>query len=229
MRRIIHKVKGWIRGGTPTHTKAASFVYVVPTPRNGPPEFPVAEQLTVLRRLSSFASKEEATVTAIFPGRPTKKMPDGSSSNGVTLRYALSDQLPKVVAEAVHAAGGNHATVLVTDDASLEKRARSSHGRTLRTATFEKALEAVSGPLRKEQPEPRQHHPEHTRPAQQHAATAPQPQPVAPQPQAATPQPPAETAPESKPKSQPAPQPARKSKDNDRERDSAILDMIDPL
>lgn len=242
MRRIIHKVKGWISRAPAAKTDSIRFVYVLPTPRNGPPEFAPADQLAILRRLSSFAGRENVTVTAIFPGRPTKKMPDGSTSHGVTLRYALPDQLGKVVSDTVHSAGGLNATVLVTDDAALEKRAHASHGRTLRLATFEKTLEAVAGPLRKEQSEPRHSHPEQNRHAQaqpaapqpaaatgQPPAAAAQPPAAAAQPQAAAAQPATEGVPEPKPRPQPAPQPSRKSKDTERNKDAAILEMIDPL
>ena len=224
MRRIIHKVKSWIRGTPASHGRSLSFVYVLQTPKHGPAELAAGDQLAVLRRLSSFAAKEDVRVTAVFPGKPLRKIPDGASSNGVSARYATSDQLHNVVEQVAAEYRKQFSVVVATDDPSIEKRAHSSHLRTLRLSTFEKTLDAVAGPLQREQREQREPR-EQRRPPQAQNAPRPNQAPAAAV-AAGQSQPPGagDTAPK------PQRQPASESKRQEPEKqDSAILDLIDPL
>ena len=224
MRRIIHKVKSWIRGTPASPAAGLWFVYVLQTPKHGPAELAAGDQLAILRRLSSFAGKEDARVTAVFPGKPLRKIPDGASSNGVSVRYATSEQLRKLVEEVAAECRKQASVVVVTDDLAIEKRAHSTRLRTLRLSTFEKTLDAVAGPLRKEQREPRRppQPPSAPRSGPAPAAEPPEPQSQPPNTDDAAPNPP----PQPPPQQPPAP---RRQEPTKQDRDSAILDLIDPL
>ena len=246
MRRIIHAVRGWISGGKSNTGRRPAFVYIYPPGKetqNG--ELGANDQIAVLRRLSSFVSKEETPVTVIFQGRPSRKIPDGTTQGGVQVRYATGDQLKKVTLAALTAAKRHHSPVLATNHPELEKTARHDRIRHIRASTLEETLDMVCGPLRREQP-----------PQQQQQRRQPQPQPAQqqmPSPQAAKPSPqeqetpafsPAEPAPyiapvdgEEAPASQPearqetAPRRLQRHEPSARNeiKDQSILDLIDPL
>lgn len=225
MQRIIHKVKGWIKGTPASRAGHVSFVYVLNPPKQGPVEISSDDQLAILRRLSSFAGKEDVRVTAVFPGKPTRKIPDGASSSGVSVRYATAEQLQKVVEQVSAEYRKQYSVVVATDDPAVEKKAHSSHMRTLRLSTFEKTLDAVAGPVKREQRDQRE-----PRRSQQPQRTSPRPaQPQAPDAGSEQTQTPRVGE---EPKPQPPPQqaPAHKRQEPPKqEKDSAILDLIDPL
>lgn len=214
MRRILHKVKGWIASTTATRHERTALVYYYAPGKGEAQDQAQADQLAVLRRLSSFSDKEHFPVTIVFAGRPTRKVPDGSRQGAVTVRYAMPDQVLKVVENATRELRKQHAVVIVSDRADLEKYADKEGLRRLRAATLEKTMDAVSGPLRREPREPREpRKPQGETPAPQ------QPEARPPAPKAAEPKP-AEDAPKApRPEVTAAKKPA----------DAAILDLIDPL
>lgn len=217
MKHIIHKVKSWIRHGK-TPASASTLVYVMVTPKPLPAgDILAADPGAVLRRLISFSSRENLPLAVILPGKPNRRYPDGSRQNGVLVRYATNEQALNVTEATMAEVGTGHSVVLITDNPAIEKFAASRHCRTLRIETFEKAVESVAGPLRREprpQREPSgQRQAGTTGPEQRQAPPAPKP---APEPES-NPKPPQE-APE-----QSVPKPAK------REKDQAILDLIDPL
>lgn len=240
MRQIIHAVKKWIRGESSKGRKTA-MVYVYSPGKEAPNgELGANDQITLLRRLSTFVSKEAIPVTVIFPGRPTRKIPEGTSQDGVKARYATSDQMSKVVSSAIAEAKKNHSAVLATNNPELEKLARSERIRHIRATTFELSLDNICGPIRREQPQQQRRQPQQ--------APAPKPQPTQPAQPPAQPeqplQPGEEAAPAPQPQSPPPPQapPAPKSEQpvlqrhrradasmKKEERDQSILDLIDPL
>lgn len=236
VRRIIHAVSGWISGGT-TRGRNVAIVYVYSAGKDAQnSDMNPNDQVTVLRRLSTFASKEGIPVTIIFPGRPSRKIPDGTRQNEVEARYATADQLHKVVSSVLAQARKDHSPVLATNSSEIAKIASGEHFRHIKATTFEEALDSVCGPLRREQPQqPRRSQPQ----AQQTQASKPAPPAPGGQPEA--PPPPAEpradepAAADQVPAPRPEPEtPPRKLQRHDpsgkREiKDQAILDLIDPL
>lgn len=246
MRRIIHAVQGWIRGRTSPAGRRPAFVYVYPAGKetqNG--ELGTNDQIAVLRRLSTFVSKEDAPVTVIFPGRPSRKIPDGTTQSGVQVRYATGDQLRKVAFSAVTEAKRHHSPILATNHPELEKTARHDRIRHIRASTLEEALDMVCGPLRREQPpqQQQQRRQPQPQPAQQQAPPA-QAAKASPQEQETPPAPPAEPAspdaadtgnqaPVARPEPKPDTSPRRLQRNEPTSRndikDQSILDLIDPL
>jgi hypothetical protein len=215
LRRIIHKVKGWITGTAKTGGEHSALVYVFAQAKGDLHDMPQGDQLAILRRVSSFSDKEEFPITIIFPGRPTRKVPDGSKQGAVVVRYAMPDQLAKIIEQSVRDARKHHSVVLVTDRPDLEKYARRENLRLLRATTLEKAMDAVSGPLRKEQREPRE--PRDARDGRKPQGEAQPPQPADTQ---AAPRKPVEPS---------AKLPQYEPSVPKKETDSSILDLIDPL
>ncbi len=244
MRRIIHAVRGWISRGTSKAGRRPAFVYIYPPGKeiqNG--ELGSNDQIAVLRRLSSFVSKEETSVTVIFPGRPSRKIPDGTTQGGVQVRYATGDQLVKVTLGALAAAKRHHSPVLATNHPELEKTARHDRIRHIRASTLEETLDMVCGPLRREQP-PQQHRRQPQSQPSQQQAPPPQAAKPAPQEQETPTSSPAEPAPSGGPtdgNEAPTIQPEARQETFPRRlqrhepsarneiKDQSILDLIDPL
>lgn len=245
MRRIIHAVQGWISGRTSQTGRRPAFVYVYPPGResqNG--ELGANDQVAVLRRLSAFVSKEDTPVTVIFPGRPSRKIPDGTTQSGVQVRYATGDQLRKVTAAAIAAAKPHHSPVLATNHPELEKTARHDRIRHIRASTLEETLDMVCGPLRREQPpQQQQRRQPQPQPAQQQVPSSQAAKPSS-QEQDTPPSPPAEPAspegpaagtdtPAARPEPKPDTAPRRLQRNEPSARneikDQSILDLIDPL
>jgi len=239
VRRIIHAVRGWISGKAPKG-RGSAIVYVYAQGKEAPNgELGPNDQIAVLRRLSTFTSKENIPVTIIFPGRPSRKIPDGTTQGDVQARYATSDQLRKVVLSSLVDARKNHSPVLATNHPEMEKVAAGERVRHIRSSTFEETLDTVCGPLRREQPQqPRRQ----SQPQTQQTQQATKLQPV--QPEEAgestpTPAPPSEEQPvdeymaEVNPTLRPEPAPRklfRHEPSAKKEiRDQSILDLIDPL
>ena len=249
MRRILHAVKGWISKGASSSRKSA-IVYVYSPGKdlqNG--ELSNNDQLAILRRLSSYASKEDTPVIVILPGRPSRKIPDGSNQNGVTVHYATADQLQKAVSSAIDASRGERTPVLAANQPDLEKMAQGNRIKHIRASTFEEALDMTCGPLRREQPPQQQRRPA---PQQQPAATpqataVPRPAPPSPEPKSepslpaelqvaeTVPPPPADEPPAEpageQAKAEPVQRKLHRHEPSARVeiKDKAILDLIDPL
>jgi hypothetical protein len=232
VRRIIHAVKGWIKGSTPKH-KPTAIIYVhSPGKEASGADINPNDQITILRRLSTFTAKEDIAVTVIMPGRPNRKIPDGTKQGDVQVCYAMPDQLRKVVDHAIREAQQSRTAVLATNNTDLEAMARHNRLRHIRATTFERTLDTVCGPLRREQPQQQQPR----RQPQQQPQSAPATKPAPVEPESA----PAETVETSE---EPAPIPAPPKPDaatprklqkytppvKKEERDQAILDLIDPL
>lgn len=249
MRRIIHAVKGWMTGGTPKGKQSAIVYVFEPGKEHSGGEVNPNDQVLILRRLSNFTGKENIPVTIIFPGRPSRKIPDGTKQGDVQARYATSEQLKKVVAESVAEAKKACSAVLATNNPNVEKYARSERIRHIRATTFEEALDTICGPLRREQPQQQQ---PRRQPQQQQQPSKPSDQPQQPAPTADAeqsgepiqPQEPAAT--QSSESNQEAPQQDYKPRTprpesstprlrryepplKKEERNKEILDLIDPL
>ena len=200
------------------------------------------DQIAILRRLSTFTGKEDIAVTIIFPGRPTRKIPDGTKQGDVQACYATHDQLRKVVEHAIREAQKERSVVLATNNPDLEALARHNRLRHIRATTFEETLDTVCGPIRRDQPQQQPR-----RQPQQQAAQASKPTTTPPeqQPDQQSEQQPAqavksEAEGEEMPKASSLP-PSPKPESNPRklhryepsakkeERDQSILDLIDPL
>lgn len=248
MRKLLHKVKGWITGA-PSKGGHSAMVYVYSSGKDG--DINPNDQINILRRLSSFTEKELIPVTVIFAGRPSRKIPDGTKQGMVEVRYATGDQMIAVVAKAVTAAKRTHSVVLAVNRPELEKWAHSNRVKHIRATTFEKSLDAICGPLRRDQPQqPQQQRqqPQGQQPSRQPQAQ-PQEQPQEQQPlqqsdetdrgpatdgEQRTDEPPTDPTPQPTPAPAPRQEPSRKLHRHDphakkEERDQAILDLIDPL
>jgi len=229
VRQILHAVKGWIRGESSKGHKTAIVYVYSPGKETQNGELGANDQISLLRRLSTFVSKETLPVTIIFSGRPTRKIPDGASQSGVQVRYATADQMKKVVSNAIAEAKKGHSVVLATNSPELEKIARSERVRHIRATTFEEALNMICGPIRRDQP---QQQPQRRQPQPQ-SAPAQKSQP-APEPNGDIGQEAPETQPQANPPS-PKPEPVlqrhRRSEApaKKEERDQDILNLIDPL
>jgi hypothetical protein len=215
MKHIIHNVKKWISGAKPASGKT-TIVYVMASPKQGQADMYAGDPTPILRRLTDFSARESLSIVAILPGKPSRKIPDGTRQKEVAVRYATPDQITKVTEHAVKDAGKTSSVVLVTDLPTLEKFAASHHLKTLRIETFERALESVAGPVRRDIRKPQEGGaPRHSSPAQD--SKRPQ-EPKKPESQA---QP-------AKPSPSPAPAPAKVA-DERKDRDQSVLDLIDPL
>jgi hypothetical protein len=205
-----------LMGGETRAADRPAFVYVYAPAKGESHDLQPADQIAVLRRLSSFSDKEAVPVTVIFTGRPLRKVPDGARQGSVLVRYAMPDDLARMAEQSVQEAAKQHHAVLVTDRADIGKIAARLGARLLRTVTFEKTLEAVSGPLKREPKEPREQRD--------------QKEPRKPQPEAAPP--PAQDAAPAPEQAPPPPPPKAMQYDPvvpKKETDAAILDLIDPL
>lgn len=229
MRKIIHKVKGWLNGGASASGSPGktAFVYVIKPGKQEHGEIAPNDQIAMLRRFSSFTAKEDTPIVAVFPGRPTRKVPDGASQDRVTVRYSGNDGVLRVTDQAVKESSKTHTVVVVTDHPEVEKQARSTGCTILGTTTFEKALEAVAGGLPRESRDPRPpREPRDSRKPQEEPAAAPAP---------ADDSADAERAPAPTPAPAPMAQaprpPSRKAQyePSVEKKDKAILDLIDPL
>ena len=186
------------------------------------------DQISLLRRLSTFVSKETIPVTVIFPGRPSRKIPDGASQDGVKVYYATNDQLKKVVNSAIAEAKKGHSAVLATNSPELEKIAHSERIRHIRATTFEEALNNICGPIRRE---PSQQQPQRRQPQPQQTSPSPKPQPAQQSEQTGEEPPPAQPQSPAPKSEQP---PLQRNRRNEtpvkkEERDQSIVDLIDPL
>ena len=214
---IIRKVKTWIRGAAkaPAATPA-SVVYVPGVARDAHQDRrePHHDQLFTLRRISTFAAKENVRTIVVFTGQPLRRIPDGSTQDAVTVRYAASaEQLPAIVDEAFKALGGGQGVVLVADQPELRKQAQAHGVALMQVSTYHKALDGLFGPLH---PEPRK--PKAPPPPPQESKPTPS------EPAEPTEQPDQPEQPE-QPEASPKP-PPQKPKDEPRD---PILDLIDPL
>lgn len=213
MKQIIHNVKQWISGSKAAASKT-TIIYVMASPKQqGHADMYAGDPAPILRRLSDFSAREALPITAILPGKPSKKIPDGTRQKDIVVRYATTDQLTKVTEQAAREAIKTSSVVVVTDLPAIEKLAASHRLKTLRLETFERALESVAGPVRREIRKPQEG-------GAPRPSTAPQdnkrPQDI------------------KKPESQPA-KPVTpsatvaKPAEDRKERDQSVLDLIDPL
>ncbi len=128
-----------------------AYVYVYSTGKDASnSEVNPGDQIAILRRLSSFVAKKQSPVTIIFPGRPSKKIPDGAKQDGVQARFSTSDQLDKVVKQCVEEFQKGHSVVLAADRSEFQKLADKLRIGYSLASTFAKTLEASCGPLQRE-------------------------------------------------------------------------------
>jgi hypothetical protein len=177
VRRIIHAVKGWMTGGTQKGKQSAIVYIFEPGKEHSGGEVNPNDQVLILRRLSNFVGKENTPVTIIFPGRPSRKIPDGAKQGDVQARYATTDQLKKVVIESIAEAKKKCSAVLATNNPNVEKYARSERIRHIRATTFEASLDTICGPLRREQPQQQPRRQPQQQQSQQQQASTPSDKP----------------------------------------------------
>lgn len=219
MKHIIHKVRKWISGAKPAAEKT-TVIYVMVSPKQqGHADMYSGDPTPILRRLSSFSAREALPVVAIFPGKASRKIPDGAHQSGVTVRYAMPDQVVKITEQSAKDAGKTSSVVVVTDHPLVEKYATNHHLKTMRLDTFEKALESVAGPVRREIRKQDGGAPRPAAPQQENRR----------QQETRKPEEQAQHQP-AKPAAPPAPAATTTTLPADRkERDQSVLDLIDPL
>jgi hypothetical protein len=123
---------------------------VYTTGKDANSEINPSDQIAILRRLSSFVEKKQSPVTIIFPGRPSKKIPDGAKQDGVQARFSTSDQLEKVVRQCIAEFQNDHSVILAADRSEFQKlAAKLKIGYSL-VSTFTKTLETTCGPIQRE-------------------------------------------------------------------------------
>ena len=103
-------------------------------------------QLALLDRLSRFARHENIRITAVFEGRPLRKVGDGEIYRDVMVYYAgrpaaLGDLIVRLYQDAAR----RDEVTVITSDRRLEERVVMSGGKTMRASTFRKAMEPVAG------------------------------------------------------------------------------------
>jgi hypothetical protein len=146
----------------PSHSGPPAYVYVYPTGKDASnSEVNPNDQVAILRRLSSFVSKKNSPVTIIFPGRPSRKIPDGAKQDGVQARFATSDQLTKVVKECITEFQKTHSIVLAADRSEFQRLADKLGIRYSFASTFTKTLDNVCGAIQREtKPQPPRRQPQ---------------------------------------------------------------------
>lgn len=150
MRKIINLITSLfsrkaVKNGLP------AYVYVFfPGKEGANSEVNPNDQIAILRRLSSFSSKKNSPVTIIFPGRPSRKIPDGAKQDGVQARYATSDQLDKVVRQSIEEFQKTHSVVLAADRSEFQKLADKLRINYCLASTFTKTLDSVCGTIQRE-------------------------------------------------------------------------------
>lgn len=239
-KKILNVLHGKSSPGAPP-----AYVYVFTAGKGSPhSEVNPNEQIAILRRLSSFSGKKNSPVTIIFPGRPTRKIPDGAKQDGVQVRFATAEQLEGIVRQSLAEFSKSHAAVLAADRSEFQKLADKLEVGYCLASTFAKTLDSVCGPIQREskpqqprrQPPPAKTAAKSTQPAQpEMAPAAEQPTPDAPAEGADLAEHPDVSNPSTEP-SAPNPEspsrmklhrhvPAQKRELTDK----AILDLIDPL
>ena len=150
MRTIVRSIKN-LFSRKPVDNGLPAYVYVFfPGKEGSNSEVNPNDQIAILRRLSSFAGKKNSPVTIIFPGRPSRKIPDGAKQDGVQARYATSDQLDKVVKQCIEEFRKTHSVVLAADRSEFQKLAEKLRIRYCLASTFTKTLDSVCGTIQRE-------------------------------------------------------------------------------
>ena len=226
-----------------------AYVYVYSTGKDASTsEVNPNDQVAILRRLSSFVSKKNSPVTIIFPGRPSKKIPDGAKQDGVQARFATSDQLEKIVKQSIAEFQKDHSVILAVDRSEFQRLADKMGIGYSFASTFTKTLDSTCGSLQREtKPQPPRRQPQPSKQEPQPDTTTPEstPQPSEPVTVATNDTPASEgTAPilEDAEHTNDLPAPAPKTVPSTRAKlhrhvpsqkreltDKAILDLIDPL
>lgn len=150
MRNFLEKILNVLRGkSAPAGPPAYVYVY---TAGKGSPNSEVNpnDQVAILRRLSLFAGKRNTPVTIIFPGRPTRKIPDGAKQDGVQVRFATAEKLEAIVRQSLAEFERTHAAVLAADRSEFQKLADNRGVGYCLTSTFVKTLDSVCGPIQRE-------------------------------------------------------------------------------
>jgi hypothetical protein len=206
---ILKQVRSWIkRPAEPAEGDMLVVVDATPAPGGKGGEVRPQEQLLILRRLGTFVAKEKTRAVVIFPGKALRRIADGSSHDGVLVRFAETRaQLLPLLRTVVKDGARRGATVVVTSNPDVETAASALGAGIMRLATFDKALDSIVGPTR---PEPRKSQP-------------PAPEPAGSQPSEAKPTPHEGAPPPAESQTKPPPQP-----DVDK-KEAEILDLIDPL
>lgn len=155
MRNILLAIKNLFNRKA-SHSGAPAYVYVYSSGKDASnSEVNPNDQIAILRRLSSFASKKNSPVTIIFPGRPSKKIPDGAKQDGVQARFATNEQLNKVVKQCVEEFRKTNSVVLAAERSEFQKMADKLGADYRFASTFAKTLDTVCGPIQREtKPQP---------------------------------------------------------------------------
>ncbi len=155
MRNILEIIKS-VFSWKPVHKGPPAYVYVYATGKDASnSEVNANDQVAILRRLSLFVSKKNSPVTIIFPGRPSKKIPDGAKQDGVQARFATMDQLEKIVKDSVSEFQKKHSVVLAAERSEFQRLADKLGIDYSFASTFAKTLDTVCGPIQREsKPQP---------------------------------------------------------------------------
>lgn len=155
MIKIVEAIKN-LFSGKPARKGPSAYVYVYSTGKDAAnSEVNPNDQIAILRRLSSFVSKRNSPVTIVFPGRPSRKIPDGAKQDGVQARFATSDQLEKIVKQSIAEFQKTHSVILAAERSEFQRLADKLGIGYSFASTFTRTLDTVCGPIQREtKPQP---------------------------------------------------------------------------
>lgn len=103
------------------------------------------QQISVLKRLASFAKKEGISIQALLDGKPLRVVADGGDFSGVTVYFTREKMdIATLIRKRLKSVRANKITV-ITNDQGLEADVEASGGQLMSTSTFRKALGGGGG------------------------------------------------------------------------------------
>ena len=105
------------------------------------------QQIQILKKLSSFAKKENINIQALLDGKPLRVVGDGGDFSGVTVYFTRKKvDVDSLIRKRLKAARGCEVTV-ITPNQELSQEVESAGGQIMSTSTFKKALDAAGTAL----------------------------------------------------------------------------------
>lgn len=98
------------------------------------------QQISVLKRLASFAKKEGISIHALLDGKPLRVVDDGGDFSGVKVFFTRGKiDIPALIRKRLKSVRADKITVIANDQ-SLEAEVEACGGQLMSTSTFRKAL-----------------------------------------------------------------------------------------
>lgn len=104
------------------------------------------DHLQLLRQLARFVEKEKVNLSVIFPSQALRKVGHGDEWSGVHTYFSESLDRQSDMIMGLYKQNARRGEVMViTADTALEKRVLAAGGLIMRSSTFRKALDNVTG------------------------------------------------------------------------------------